>query len=105
MTDSMVERVARAMATDCGLDWSAMPDKANWTAAIWSVRSWWRDRARAAIEAMREPIEDMVVAGCQHENMGDMAGRWQAMIDKALETPQKPAESEMGSNESRLNQP
>lgn len=44
----------------------------------------WPELMRAAIEAMREATEAMVVAGCRHENMGDMAGRWQAMIDAAL---------------------
>lgn len=39
---------------------------------------------RAALEAMREPTEAMIVAGCRHENMGDMAGRWRAMVDEAL---------------------
>lgn len=43
--------------------------------------------ARAGIEAMREPTEVMVVAGVRHENMGDMAGRWKAMIDVALDGP------------------
>lgn len=27
-----------------------------------------------------EPTEEMVVAGCRHENMGDMAGRYKAML-------------------------
>ena len=27
-----------------------------------------------------EATEEMVVAGCQHENMGDMAGRYHAML-------------------------
>ena len=29
--------------------------------------------------APEEPTEAMVNAGCQHENMGDMAGRYKAM--------------------------
>lgn len=29
--------------------------------------------------APEEPTEAMVVAGCRHENMGDMAGRYKAM--------------------------
>ena len=31
----------------------------------------------------REPTEAMVNAGVHHDNMGDMAGRWMAMIDAA----------------------
>ncbi len=45
----------------------------------------WDELAKAAIEEMREPTEEMVVAGCRHENLGDMAGRWAAMIDAALQ--------------------
>jgi len=41
--------------------------------------------ARAAIEAIREPTEEMVNAGCHHELLGDMAGRYMAMIDAALQ--------------------
>ena len=40
--------------------------------------------ARAAIAAIREPTEAMIVAGVHHDNMGDMAGRWRAMVDAAL---------------------
>jgi hypothetical protein len=34
-----------------------------------------------------EPTEAMVVAGCNHENMGDMAGRYKAMIAAAPTAP------------------
>lgn len=44
----------------------------------------WRSAMRAAILTLREPSEEMVIAGCRHENMGDMAGRWSAMIDEAV---------------------
>jgi len=40
--------------------------------------------AMVAIQAMREPTATMIAAGVHHENMGDMTGRWQAMIDEAL---------------------
>ncbi len=42
------------------------------------------EMAKAAIAAMRDPSEAMIVAGVHHANMGDMAGRWRAMIDAAL---------------------
>ncbi len=32
-----------------------------------------------------EATEEMVVAGCRHENMGDMAGRYHAMLAAADE--------------------
>jgi hypothetical protein len=35
----------------------------------------------------REPTEAMVVAGCRHENMGDMAGRYKAMLASAPVAP------------------
>lgn len=44
----------------------------------------WDRLAIAALKAAREPTEAMVIAGCRHENMGDMAGRYDAMIDEAL---------------------
>lgn len=31
----------------------------------------------------RKATEAMVIAGCRHENMGDMAGRWDAMVREA----------------------
>ena len=40
----------------------------------------------AAVEAAgwrvvpEEPTEEMVIAGCRHEEMGDMAGRYKAML-------------------------
>ncbi len=49
----------------------------------------YREEARAAIEAMREPSEEMIEAGRRHERFTlakeGVAPRWQAMIDKALE--------------------
>lgn len=42
------------------------------------------DGVRALLLEIREPTEAMVIAGCRHENMGDMAGRWQAMVDELL---------------------
>jgi hypothetical protein len=43
--------------------------------------------ARLILQAMREPTEAMILAGVHHDNMGDMAGRWRAMIDAALANP------------------
>lgn len=45
------------------------------------------DEARAAIEAMREPTEEMIAAGARGsgEDSQDVAlGAWEAMIDAAL---------------------
>lgn len=37
----------------------------------------------------KEPNEAMVVAGCRHENMGDMRGRYLAMLS-AAPSPEEP---------------
>ena len=39
-----------------------------------------------------EPTEEMVVAGCRHENMGDMAGRYNAMLNAAPPIPDEAVE-------------
>lgn len=74
---TMVERVAKAIAAKAD---SATP----WEDCGQGFKEICIEFAEAAIEAMREPTEMMVIAGCHHENMGDMAGRWNAMIDAAL---------------------
>ena len=38
-------------------------------------------RGKGYVVVPREPTEAMVLAGVHHENMGDMAGRWRAMVD------------------------
>lgn len=65
----MVERVAQAI---CGDD-----NPAN----ILTIH---RIRARAAIEAMREPTEAMVYADTVKEWPSDACAAWKAMIDEAL---------------------
>jgi hypothetical protein len=69
-----LERVAQAMAGETGC--CQIRDKDG--------RCCMTESARKVLEEMREPTFAMVVAGCQHEHMGDMAGRWKAMIDEAL---------------------
>ncbi len=87
----MVERVARAMfAHEHGGD-KASIDRG---AAAWEHDgNLYLELARAAIAAMREPTDAMVIAGAQHiagiqhpisDTAGDTKGRWRAMIDAAL---------------------
>lgn len=81
----MVERVARAIDACC----------ADGVSRDWQ---WWENEARAAIEAMREPTEKMLVdAGTMdgYEGIEGHADRdhiewWDNMIDAALSmtTPQ-----------------
>jgi hypothetical protein len=68
----MIERVGRALAEQEGYAYDPLPYDA---------------RARAAIEAMREPTEGMVTAGGVQRNCFSCGGHvegWQLMIDAAL---------------------
>lgn len=87
MTDSMVERVARAMCG--GAPWDGVPEVG---------KDVWRLHARAAIEAMREPTEEMLDAADGRVNMGsdsqyeqisqtDIKAAWCEMITRALAEP------------------
>lgn len=77
---SMVEKVAKAISI-------SMTDNRGQPAAVSS------DVSRAAIEAMREPTEEMVRRGRRVDVPGDEGNRpagftadsvWEAMIDEAL---------------------
>lgn len=68
----MIERVGNAIQHQMGLD-DNMPE----------------DLARAAIQAMREPTQEMVTAGEDYTDFvysqeGDFLKGWQAAIDAAL---------------------
>ena len=67
---NMIERVARAIAKSQGSN------------PRWNREGWLKD-ARAAIEAMREPTEEMSHAGWRTDS-GISTVVWQAMIDAAL---------------------
>ena len=70
---TMVERVAQALQREMG---TAPLDEPPSSFAL----------ARAAIAAMREPTEEMIVAWIRAP--GAIKGGWQGMIDAALEGPQ-----------------
>jgi molecular chaperone DnaK (HSP70) len=78
----MIERVARALAeNERGADlWDEISNDSD---IDYIGKNEFRDLARAAIEAMREPTEGMVEAANLHESNGVYAD-WQAMIDEAL---------------------
>ena len=69
MTDSLIERVARAFWGD------------EYDGSEYQLRG-----ARAAIEAMREPTEEMMLAGERANEPLDSPAytTWRAMIDAAL---------------------
>lgn len=84
----MIERVARAIALaslDPETREAVDPDR-------WEVADSYHDLARAAIEAMREPTENMLDFGACYEDQdhdifdeGDISRDvWRAMIDAAL---------------------
>lgn len=105
---SMVERVARAIATELGADLdTAFADKTEWTNMRGTdAAGRWRDinepfksdylaAARAAIEAMREPTIKMASQGLKEwqcatdtgdldTDAHDMELIWKAMIQAAL---------------------
>jgi hypothetical protein len=71
----MIERVARALCKADGVDRCIYPD----------CGCPHEYRARAAIEALREPTPAMIEAGIQcGDGYGSQPGTWQAMIDQAL---------------------
>ena len=73
----MVERVAMAL---CDERW-----RGDWPKLNEGEREDWRGAARAAIAAMREPIEAMINSA--HDRIageGEIADVWRAMIDEAL---------------------
>lgn len=101
---TLLERVARAIAAQ---DWNAPISESERVAlldAIWSahsLRDKYMAKARAAVEAMREPTEAMRDAGyaaaCEHD-YGDLPPSYEiapvtfrAMIDAALSDPLTPA--------------
>ena len=82
----MIERVARAICQMHG----SYPDDLHGD----GLREWqhWIDEAHAAIQAMRKPTEEMVIAASEVVPLPGPSNHrhrkrryWKAMIDKALE--------------------
>lgn len=89
----MVERVARrAFEKEAhrwldnpkkGLQWKHLPEHTNQYGC--DCKDFWREVARAAIEAMQEPTEGMVQAVRKSAPYDiDAAESWPIMIDEAL---------------------
>ena len=88
-----VEEVARALSASDGANWDAKTDSETANGCTPDEqRDYWREKARAAIGAMREPTEAMVLAGYnalmewdartgEDYGIGEV---WRAMIDAAL---------------------
>ena len=92
MTKTMIERVARAMASASGEAWWVYPDQ--WGRRTWQTRDEYMARARAAIAAMREPTPQQCAAALAALDDGTVADpkaaawdatrAYRAMIDAAL---------------------
>lgn len=97
MSESMVERVARALWDHMQKDWPSRIQE-SWDAedALGRVvselkKNYQRDLARAAIEAMREPTKEMISAvylGSLAQLETSAEDVWHSMISAALH-PQK----------------
>jgi hypothetical protein len=79
----MIERIARAMCEEDGANWNAanFNETANGDEPE-EQREYWRAKARAVLEAMKEPTPEMVEAGYGYSRPEDS---WFAMISKAME--------------------
>ena len=85
----MVERVAKAISREQGLEVGEAPDWADWH---WEECA---DLAKAAIAAMAEPTPEMKERGSPYmqkstlgeEGMAYADACWRAMIDAALSSP------------------
>lgn len=99
--ESMVERLAKAMAAKEGWRWDDERQMLDCAAAglqnTSRERDTWRNRARAAIEEMRVPTENMLDSGACYEDPSDAYENnpiyeegdlsrdvWTAMINAAL---------------------
>ena len=80
--NEMVEKVARAIDPNAWNDWY-YPEKQR---ADW--QSFARNRARAAIAAMREPTKAMFEAVATEGYSDDAIPGWDIMINAALSDPE-----------------
>jgi hypothetical protein len=75
---TMIERVARATHNH------SREHANSWDELLPYYHNKYRQDARAAIAAMREPTEAMINAGDRTDHDVEAATVWQAMIDEAL---------------------
>lgn len=69
----IIERAARALCEHKAYDWPSGAD----------MQEQWKDQARAVLQAIREPTEDMMAASNRIPHARDEE-IYQAMIDAAL---------------------
>jgi hypothetical protein len=93
----MIERVAEAMywgrvnpnkgnicLSVAVAPWADLADEHRSGIQLWHCKSFWRESARHALEAMREPTDEMLLAGGNQLDCPREKQCWQAMIDAAL---------------------
>ncbi len=83
MTDSMIERVARAISRARFLNGGDESDD-GWDRATPAMQIQYLEEARAAIEAMREMTPAMAAL---HDDDEDIRIVWNSLLDAALEGP------------------
>ena len=92
----MVERCAQAAAEDACLLWERLPDKTDMACSHGmpeGCKDYWREKARAVLQAMREATPAMTCAGIDAAFGGNpepsiaVKRAWTAMITAALEDP------------------
>jgi hypothetical protein len=89
MSENMVERVARALFEQQKKDWESDPENDLYMSTFEDGCVLYRNEARAAIAAMREPTDMMCRATDVFDidwNLSSPADAFRAMIDTAILT-------------------
>lgn len=81
---TMIERVARALFDELNKSIEVDGWRRDWESCGTYLRDCFREAARVAIEAMREPTTEMWSAGQREVYEGSARDAWAAMIDAAL---------------------
>lgn len=85
MTESMLERVARAIYETEPFGTTAHGHPIAWSSVAESQKDGFLLKARAAVEAVREPTDAVLNAGYEAEPTGAaILPSWEAMIDAIL---------------------
>lgn len=88
----MIERVAKAMEKFASQPLYNLPSLEP--VLVGSLGDVWEYLARAAVEAMREPTEEMIHAGVWGSALRTMGKSYTAMIDAALIDSRQPETKE-----------
>lgn len=81
--NEMVERVAMAIASDIEEGFPRFTHQ-RWDELSEIARQSMRQRAFIAIQAMRDPSDQMLIVAHRHFERAPELSRWREMIDEAL---------------------